>query len=145
MCQRLYVASRTELARVRKTKAAPFLELRPLGNEGAGVRRHFPAAEFPHLYVAEAFAPCGCGFPEELGGSESPRIGAEERATMERLREVLRPVARGRPRLQLFLCFLGNEAEEIAHRRTLSLAELESPTFRFRDLEILTVVKDGMK
>ena len=141
MCQRLYVASRTELARVKKTESAPFLDLRATGEGDAHIREHFPISDFPYLYVAEAYSPCGCGFPEELPGRRPRKLGPEDMATMERLVESLRPAVRGRPRVQLLLCFIGEEDSEMTPGPTILLNELQSPEFRFRDLEIVTVLK----
>ena len=139
MCQRLYVATRTGLTRVKKTRADPYLDLRPLPPGDGRVRRHFNLAEFPYVYVAEAFAPCGCGFPEELPRGKRRRAEKEERETMARLAECLRSAVRARPRVQLLLCFLGDEDGEASTGRTVTLSELRHPTFQFRNLEVLTV------
>jgi hypothetical protein len=141
VCQRLYVASRTELARVRKTKTAPYLELHAVGPKRASVREHFPISDFPYLYVAEAQSPCGCGFPEELPKRKLRPLSPEEAATMKRLKESLQPAARGRPRVQLLLCFMGEEESQMTPGRTVILSELDSPEFRFRNLEIVTVLR----
>ncbi len=143
MCQRLYVATHVAVGPVKKTKASPSLGLRPLGAESPALRRHFAPGELPHLYVAEAGAPCGCGFPEVLPGRKARQLTIEERATMARLVEVLRPVVRGRPRVQMVLCFVATEEDDVSSGRTVTLGDLTAPDFRFRNLEILTVVKDG--
>ncbi len=141
MCQRLYVASRTELTRVRKTKSAPYLALRAVGSKEPSVRGHFPVSDFPYLYVAEAHSPCGCGFPEERPKRRLRSLSPEEAATMRRLQESLQPAVRGRPRVQLVLCFIGDEESRMTCGRTVVLSELDNPDFRFRNLEIVTVVK----
>lgn len=65
MCQRLYVATRTPLKTVKRTKQAPYLELQLLGKAAGAIRGRFLPEEFPHMCVAGAYSPCGCGFPEE--------------------------------------------------------------------------------
>lgn len=142
MCQRLYIASAKPVARVKRSKVAPYLEVWPAGKDEERIRRHFPAREFPHLFIAGAHSPCGCGFPEELaGGKRRFRDEPEERHTMARLVELLRPVVSSRPRVQLYLCFIGHEDEEPVGRRSSSLRELQDQNFCFRDLEIVTVFK----
>lgn len=141
MCQRLYIASRTELTTVRKTKAEPHLELRRAVAADAHARERFSRSDFPHLYVGEAFAPCGCGFPEELPRERKRLPERDEARTMRRLAESLRPAVRGRPRVQVLLCFMGDEDREVTPGRTVTLDELQAPDFRFRDLEVVTVVK----
>ena len=142
MCQRLYIASLKPIGSVKRSTAAPHLEIWPATKQDETVRQHFPQQEFPHFYAAGAHSPCGCGFPEELpAGRRRLREEPGERATMATLAEVLRPVVSSRPRVQLYLCFLGHEAEEPSGRRSVGLRELQDPSFRFRDLEVLTVFK----
>jgi hypothetical protein len=141
MCQRLYIASRTQLSPVRKRKSAPHLGLHPLDDADCSIRRLFPAAEFPHVYVAEAFAPCGCGFPEAIVGQKRRKVEPEAACTMRRLAVTLQPAVKGRPRVKLLLSCLGDEDEPVVQGRTISLVDLEDPQFRFQSREILTVVK----
>ena len=143
MCQRLYIATRTELPSVRKRKGATELALCPAGPDLVTMRRHFNASEFPYLYVAEGHAPCGCGFPEESPGKRKPKRQAEDLGTMKRLQEAIRPAVRGRPRVQMVLCVVGEENEEIVPGPTIAIEELGSPGFQFRSLERLTVVKSA--
>ena len=105
------------------------------------MREQFAISDFPHLYVAEGFAPCGCGFPEALPGRKLRTLAPEERATMERLGESLRPALRARPRVRLLLCFIGQEHRPEVPGRTVTLTELMSPEFRFRNLEMVTVLR----
>jgi hypothetical protein len=142
VCQRLYIASAKPVASVKRSKVEPYLEVWPAEKHEEGVRRHFPVTEFPYFYVAGGHSSCGCGFPEALPGGKSRfRDEPEERHTMARLVELLRPVVSSRPRVQLYLCFIGHENEEPVARRSSSLRELQGPNFHFRDLEIVTVFK----
>jgi hypothetical protein len=141
MCQRLYIASRNELSPVRKRKSAPHLDLHPLNDADDSIRGLFPVAEFPHIYVAEAFAPCGCGFPEAIPGRKARKREPDAVGTMKRLAEALRPAVKGRPRVRLLLSSLGSEDEPAVEGRTVSLGELEDPGFRFQNREVLTVLK----
>ena len=137
MCQRLYIASRTKLAERRKTRDAPYLQVVPA--ETAEVRRHFSRADFPYFYVAEGFAPCGCGFPEELPGRKARSVDASEKATMASLEAILQPAVRGRPRVQLVLSVEGQEDSPVTPGRDILLSDLGQPDFRFRHGEVLTV------
>ena len=146
MCQRLYIASFKPIGGVSRSKAAPYLELWRAGKQHETVRRHFPVGEFPMLYVAAGYSPCGCGFPEGLPGDRDRRKDQpEERATMARLVEALRPVVTSRPRVQLYLCFIGHEGERPEGRRSVTLGDIADPSFRFQDLEVVTVVKGGVE
>ena len=140
MCQRLYIASREPLRLLKKTKHEPYLEVRPLDEVGTPVRRHF-RKEFEHLYVAGAHAPCGCGFPEHPSGEhqKAAKIAQEDRLTMQCLHQYLRPIVGKRPRVQLYLCWWGDEDEKPEHEREMRLGELSDPLFRFRRLEILSI------
>jgi hypothetical protein len=139
VCQRLYIASRTKVAERRKTRDAPYLQVVP--TETPEVRRHFPRADFPYFYVAEGFAPCGCGFPEELPGRKRRAVGASEKATMALLMTALQPAVRGRPRVQLVLSFEGQENSPVTPGRDITLSNLGHADFRFRMGEVLTVRK----
>ena len=146
MCQRLYIASFRPIGSVSRSKDAPYLELWPAGKQDETVRRHFPIGEFPMLYVAAGHSPCGCGFPELLpGGRDRFQDQPEERATMARLVEALRPVVTSRPRVQLYLCFIGHEEDRPEGRRSVTLRDLADPSFRFQDLEVVTVFKGGVE
>jgi hypothetical protein len=137
MCQRLYIASRTKLADRRKTRDASYLQVAPA--EAAEVRRHFSRADFPYFYVAEGFAPCGCGFPEDLAGRKARRIDPSEKATMASLEMTLQPAVRGRPRVQLVLMFEGSKDSPVTPGRDILLSDLAQPDFCFRHGEVLTV------
>jgi hypothetical protein len=142
MCQRLYIASRTELTPMSKRKDAPYLGVRLLEGDREAFRQALPAEEFPYLYAAEAFATCGCGFPEALEGRERRKGDPEAIHTLRRLVEVLRPAVKSRPRVKLLLSFLGDEDEPTSEGRTIGLDDLQSPGFRFQHHEILTVLKE---
>ena len=142
MCQRLYIASFKQLRSVKRNESAASLEVWPAGPEQDRIRRHFPLQDFPHLHVAGAHSPCGCGFPEQLpNGKRRIRQEPQERGTMARLGELLRPVVSSRPRVQLYLCFIGDEDEPPQGRRSASLRELQHAEFCFRNLEVVTVFK----
>jgi hypothetical protein len=99
-------------------------------------------ADFPHLYVAEAFAPCGCGFPEDLPNRKARKLEPEAQVTMERLSQSLQPAVKGRPRVKMLLTCLPDDEEQAHAERTVTLADLRDPAFRFRTHEMLTVVKE---
>jgi len=146
VCQRLYIASFKPIGGVSRSKAAPYLELWRAGKQHETVRRHFPVGEFPMLYVAAGYSPCGCGFPEGLPGDRDRfKVQPQERATMARLVEAIRPVVASRPRVQLYLCFIGHEGERPEGRRSVTLGDIADPSFRFQDLAVVTVVKGGVE
>src|SRR5213593_2501063 len=131
MCQRLYIASSEPLRRLKKTKHEPYLEVRPLEDGGTRVRRHF-REEFEHVYVAGAHVSCGCGFPEHPSHHKPRKIAQEDRLTMLRLHQYLLPIVGKRPRVQLYLCWWGDEDEKPQAEREAHLGELTDPSFRFR-------------
>src|SRR5262245_2038301 len=63
MCQRLYIASKAELPRIRRSSKEPYLQVEALEDIDAAVRRQFHHG-FDHFSVAGAHLSCGCGFPE---------------------------------------------------------------------------------
>src|SRR5436309_426807 len=146
MCQRLYIASREPLRPLKKTKHEPYLDVRPLGDVGTRVRLHF-RKEFEHVYVAGAHVLCGCGFPEHPSGElDKPlKIAHEDRLTMRRLHQYLQQNVGKLPRVQLYLCWWGDEDEKPRHERAVRLGELTDPLFRFKRMEILSVRRDSVE
>ena len=140
MCQRVYIASQKELPLVKRSQREPYLQVEGLTNTEAAVRRHF-RREFTHFYVAGAHLPCGCGFPAYSSDPQAKqaRIPEEDRKSVDRLRDYLRAGLGKRRPVQLYLCWPGDEGEAPRNERTIKVAELEDPEFRFRKSEILTV------
>jgi len=140
MCQRLYIASKAELPRIRRTAKQPFLRVEAIDDIDAAVRRQFHAG-FDNFSVAGAHLSCGCGFPEVPSDptDKLKPIPVEDRKSVERLREYLSKVVTKHRPVQLYLCMPGDEHERPPNDREIALAELDNPEFRFRRLELLTV------
>jgi hypothetical protein len=137
MCQRLYIASRSPIATVRRTKAQPYLEIRK-APKTERVRRIF-GPDRKHLYVAGAHVVCGCGFPTATGSDRPDQVDGRDLSSMKALVAHLRPSCRRHSTLELYLCWPQEETEDPVGRRTVSLPDLEEPDFRLRHREILTV------
>jgi hypothetical protein len=140
MCQRLYIASKAELPRIRRSSKQPSLQVKLLDDIDAAVRRQFRRG-FDHFSVAGAHLSCGCGFPE-LPSDPSDKvrpIPIEDRRSVERLREYLSKVVTKHRPVQLYLCMPGDEHDRPRNDREIALAEFDNPEFRFRRLELLTV------
>ncbi len=141
MCQRLYIATRTELLPVRKTRSAPFLDLQPVGDAGCALRRHLSTQDFPYIYVAHAHEQCGCGFPEEYIARKPPKAVPEDRKTMAALQTALSRAVRGRPRVKILLAFIGMENDPVNEGRSVPLSELTNLEFWLQRGEVVTVLK----
>jgi hypothetical protein len=92
-----------------------------------------------HFYIAGGHCPCGCAFPEELPDGKSRSKDNPE--DMARLSAALEPVVSSRPRVQLYLCFEGDEEEAPERHRSVRLNGLAQPDFRLHHLEIVTVFR----
>ena len=142
MCQRLYIASRTELAPISKRTDTPYRGVRALGGAREACRQALPAAGVPYLCAAEALAPRGCGLPEALEGRARRKVEPEAILTMRRLVEVSRPAVKRRPGVRPPLSFLGADDEPTSEGRTIGLNDLPGPGFWVLHHEILTVLKE---
>ncbi len=140
MCQRLYIASKAELPRIRRSLKEPFLQVEVIEDIDAAVRRQFHYG-FDNFSVAGAHLSCGCGFPAlPLDPSDKLRpIPLEDRKSVERLREYLSKVVTKRKPVQLYLCMPGDEHNQPRNDREIALAEFDNPEFRFLRSELLTV------
>jgi hypothetical protein len=139
VCQRLYIASRTKLKTVQKTRAAPFLAVQDVSNDARARGRFGPDRAF--LYLAGGHVECGCGFPAvsaEPGVSEA-RVDPADLQSMQALAEHLRDACRRHSTVELYLCWVHEEAEPSLTRRTVSLPDLRRDDFRLRHRELLTV------
>ena len=79
MCQRLYLASRSELPTVERGPGSPYLRVRPLTAAASGVRRWF-SRDAKHFAEAYGSSPsdCGCGFPEVSDGRNDRPVDRED-------------------------------------------------------------------
>jgi hypothetical protein len=139
MCQRLYIASRTRLNTVRRSKAAPLLAVQDVSDD-ARVRERFHR-DRKHLYLAGGHVECGCGFPAVLaeGNKRDAPEGSKDLQSMTALADHLRGACRRHSTVELYLCWATEETEPPLTRRTVTLDDLRDSRFRLRHRELLTV------
>jgi hypothetical protein len=139
LCQRLYIASRTKLRAVQRSKTAPFLSVRDAADNARARARFHPGREF--LYLAGAHVECGCGFPAVPAAGDKPdaTVDAADLKSMGALADHLRDACRRHSTVQLYLCWVHEEPEAPLTQRTVTLDDLRDPGFRLRHREILTV------
>jgi hypothetical protein len=139
MCQRLYIASRTKLNTVRRSKGSPFLAVEDVAADAVARRRFHPDREL--LYLAGAHVECGCGFPAVLADGHTPEASVDpaDLWSMRALADHLREACRGHSTVELYLCWAHEESEPPLTRRTAALSDLREARFRLRHREVLTV------
>ena len=138
MCQRLYIASGTKLSTVARSKASPFLSVQVASGGSAVPDRFHPDREY--RYVAGGHVECGCGFPAVLANGE-PDAPSDptDLQSMKALADHLREACRRHSTVELYLCWVHEESEPPLTRRSVTLDDLRSATFRLRHRELLTV------
>lgn len=107
-----------------------------------GVRQNLP---FPCVRYLGARTGCGCGFRRDRGGyiDTDPDNLEEARATQadhDSLVAYLRALPPQSRPMQIFACWSGDERHPPEHFRSCSIAELASPTFGFRERELITLI-----
>lgn len=139
MCQRLYIASRTRLNTVRRSKGAPLLVVQDVSNDARARERFHPDRKY--RYLAGGHVECGCGFPAVLAEGNKPDApdDAKDLQSMTALADCLRAACRGHSTVELYLCWVTEEAEPPLTRCTVTLEDLRDPRFRLRYRELLTV------
>jgi hypothetical protein len=136
MCQRLYIASRKELKTQRLGKRSPFLSVREVSDDTQARGRFSP--ERPFVYLAGGQVVCGCGFPA-IQAEEDAEPDQMDPADLERMRawaDHLREACRRHSSVELYLCWVHEESEPALGRRTVSIDDLRSPSFRLRHREL---------
>ena len=138
MCQRLYLASRTELPTVERGPDSPRLRVKPLSAAASGVRRWFSREA---KYFAEAYgsspSDCGCGFPEVSERPDERPVDPGDEEAVRALATYLESTQARKGVAEVLLCWVGDENDPPLHRREVDLAILRAPGFRFRRGEIL--------
>lgn len=138
MCQRLYLASRTELPTLERGPGSPYLRVRPLTAAASRVRRWF-SRDAKHFAEAYGSAPsdCGCGFPEVIDGRDDRPVDREDAAAVSALATYLERRPGRKNVAEVLLCWVGDEDQSPRQSREIDLASLRAPGFRFRRGEIL--------
>jgi hypothetical protein len=142
MCQRVYIASKVELPRVRRGKRNPYLNVQAVSDT-----RVFPEGvrgAWPHLHVAGGHVTCGCGFPSETatGEPDPKKLAAEDVASLNALVEYIRPACTKGKAVLIYLCWQGCEDEPPESIRAVSLEEMQEMGFRLKHKQVLTVGGD---
>jgi hypothetical protein len=142
MCQRVYVASRVELPKVRRGETSPYLEvLPPFSAIAAGRVRQLLDPELPFLHVAGGHVECGCGFPSQTT-DEAPdpeNLSQADVASLTALAEYVRPACSKYATVQLYLCWVNQEGQGPVSRRSATLDDLREAGFRLKHQEVLTL------
>jgi len=138
MCQRVYLASRTELPAVERGPGTPYLRVRPLSAAASGVRRWF-SRDAQHFAEAYGSSPndCGCGFPEVREPSNDRPVDRDDEEAVRALATYLECRPGRKYVAEVLLCWVGDEDEKPLQSREADLASLRAPGFRFRRGEIL--------
>ena len=142
MCQRVYVASRVELPKVRRGTTSPYLEvLPPFSNIAAGRVRPLLDPDLSFLQVAGGHVECGCGFPSQTTHEEPDpaKLSQADVASLTALAEYVRPACSKYAIVQLYLCWANQEGEGPVSRRSATLDDLREPGFRLKHQEVLTL------
>lgn len=138
MCQRVYLASHTELPSVERGPESPYLRVHPLSAAAAGVRRWFFREA---KYFAEAYgsspSDCGCGFPEISGHPNDRPVDPDDVKAVRALARYLESRQGRKSVAEVLLCWVGDENEPPLQSREVDLESLRAPGFRFRRGEIL--------
>ena len=111
----------------------------PSADEMKLVREKLP---HQHIRFLGSHEGCGCGFRCEHDGFLFGREGEEafvEASDHIALVVYLRSLPSQERPMQIFGCWSGDEGEEVAYRRECTIAELGSPTFAFREREVITL------
>src|SRR5260221_6520334 len=139
MCQRLYIASRTRLNTVRRSKAAPLLAVQDVSDDARVRERFHPDRK--HLYLAGGHVECGCGFPAVLaeGNKRDAPDDSKDLQSLTALADQLHGACRRHSTVELYLCWATEETEPPLTRRTVTLEDLRDSRFRLRHRELLTV------
>ena len=138
MCQRLYLASPTELPTLERGPGSPYLRVRPLSAAASGVRRWF-SRDAKHFAEAYGSSPsdCGCGFPEVSERFNDRQVDRRDAEAVSALASYLESRPGQKYVAEVLLCWLGDEDEKPLQSREADLASLSAPGFRFRRGEIL--------
>ena len=138
MCQRVYLASRTELPALDRGPASPYLRVRPLSEAASAVRRWF-SRDATHFAEAYGSSPsdCGCGFPEVSEDRNDRPVNREDAEAVSALAAYLESRPGRKYLAEVLLCWVGDEREAPRQSRETDLASLRAPGFRFRRGEIL--------
>jgi hypothetical protein len=136
MCLMFYLGTDTPIARDPyedgKNRAIYIEDLQP---SATGALRHF--SKRCVCYVS-SYEGCGCGFqhPGELCKDDTEMTGSSQRSR-EQLAALLRAALRTERHVELFVCWAGDEDDDMEYRRTLSPDDLLDSETSFREREFI--------
>jgi hypothetical protein len=111
----------------------------PLRPSEEAARSHFT---YPHVFFAGSYEGCACGFNYGREYPQSETDAGHSTVARESVAELVRYVRANRV-LEIYYCWMDDEAKDCQHRRTVNPETLGSPDFFFRDRELLTIDHDG--
>ena len=138
MCQRVYIASRSPLPAVGRSRVAPHLAIAPLSKDAVAVRRWF-SSEASHFAEAHGGEPCGCGFPEIKDAPADRPVPPEDEATVKALAGYLEQLPGRKYVAELLFCWTGDEHQKPSQSRDIGPSTLRASGYRFRRGEVLRV------
>ena len=152
MCKALYIASDRPLPVTEQPEYPKDCTLSPTWPREAQrfhtatlkpaeetVRLHF---SHPHILYAGSYEGCGCGFNYGREYPEAEDDAEHLTAARESIAELVRYVRESNV-LEIYSCWMDDEAKPTVHQRTVTPETLASPGFVFRERELLTIDHDS--
>lgn len=125
MCLALYIASPKPLPTVPWDPVNPAFHVVDLPEDALDVRKHFHAE---HVYYAGSRQGCSCAFNYE-----------HEYEAILQLRDYLRTALTSVDEIEVFVCELGSDDQEIKHFLITSPEGIALPEFFFKDGHFLLI------
>lgn len=130
---------------------APDLSIKPLAERESDVRTHFSK---PHVQYIGSTSQCGCDFPHVMyqnGGwpwfddEEEDEVDGQRKASEQHNRECLVTLLRqtGEPTVELYGVWDGDFTTPPANREEISVDEILSHDFRFKEQGFYSVRLPG--
>lgn len=143
MCYMLYIAS---------DKALPVIEWKD--NESVFFTRHLDDHEkllsfsLPYIIYAGSYEGCGCGFkdtyiavdPDDLNDVEDPEVIAFRKKSLQALYDYLNHALNNNSRLEIFLCWDGEQGESPQNVKILHLQDFLNSTLPIDSLELAKII-----
>ena len=139
MCLAVYLASDKELPSIPWNEGTPGFHVDELNQTDLGVLQQFP---WPNVSYVGSHTFCGCGFQagEYRGSDHEPPDLAEREQSLQALSHYLAARLADGAQVRIFACWEGNEETEPEETRRLTAAEIGSPEFWFKELELIEIV-----
>jgi hypothetical protein len=132
MCLAVYLATSSPQQTTAWNKDQPAFYLADLYSIEE-VRGQF---SLPYVYYAGSHEGCGCGYRRDgVTGEEL----AQTNATYAALSKLIRDAKTSGASAELFSCWEGDQQEKPEFIGAVTVSELESPEFEFKELQFLTV------